>query len=59
MLNATEKKTEKLYSVHCPECGKLIDNKFFPLDSLLEQYSIDGKKKDKVKKMVSFLVLKI
>lgn len=55
MLNATEKKTEKLYSVHCPECGKLIDNKFFPLDSLLEQYSIDGKKKDKVKKMVSFL----
>lgn len=30
--------TEKLYQVRCTECGEQIDNKFFPLDKLLECY---------------------
>lgn len=29
---------EKMYPVHCTECGERIENKFFPLDDLLDQY---------------------
>lgn len=28
----------KMYPVHCTECGELIEGKFFPLKKLLEQY---------------------
>ncbi len=37
---AMKKKEEKktLYPVRCTECGELIENKFFPLDRLLDQY---------------------
>ncbi len=33
-----KEQTLPLYEVHCTECGERIENKFFPLDTLLDQY---------------------
>lgn len=36
VVQKTEKK--EMYTVHCTECGEVIEGKFFPLKKLLEQY---------------------
>jgi len=32
--------TEKMYQVHCPECGEEVKNKFFLLNDLVKRYNV-------------------
>lgn len=38
MAKVVKNQEKPIYQVHCTECGKTIDNKFFPLTELLKQY---------------------
>ena len=37
MAKVVKNQEKPIYHVHCTECGKIIDNKFFPLTELLKQ----------------------
>lgn len=39
MTTNNSQQTKPMYSVHCTECGDVIEGKFFPMENLLERYS--------------------
>ena len=44
-----------IFQVHCTECGERIENKFFPLNKLLEQYNVGSKIGINIQELVAFL----
>lgn len=55
MAKVVKNQEKPIYQVHCTECGKIIDNKFFPLTELLKQYDMGQKYKKAVAEVVELL----
>lgn len=55
MAKIVKNQEKPLYEVHCTECGKKIENKFFPLTDLLMQYDMGQKHKKAVAEVVELL----
>lgn len=55
MAKDVKNQNKPMYKVHCTECGKVIENKFFPLNQLLKQYSLGPQYENRVADVVDFL----
>lgn len=55
MAKVVKNQGKPLYPVHCTECGREIEQKFFPMSELLKQYTPPRTGSEDVAKLVEFL----